>query len=311
MHDSGLLGAVQVWSSKALGWLDAAHAEGRGHFSADVSADMSDDPDETCKPLSECALAASLVLREGVAGTQDTEIARRMIEFCWNQLGRGDFLYERQLRHMMLSDPLEVYHSFVVAGLRHRQMDELLSSSARLRSPHVAESVPNRRLAIANARRVLGVGPSSDWAALASATWLGATPEPWALDVNTAYDVTHTVFHLTDWGAMPGGLPEPMRTYLRQWLPVWVDVWTELGQWDLAGELLLVDTCIGDPQCLADAWEPLLAAQHPDGLTPRDNDPVEDDVDLAFKNHEHTAVVAVCAGTLTLARALGSSPVPQ
>ncbi|MEV6963042.1 hypothetical protein AB0M97_28545 [Streptomyces sp. NPDC051207] len=310
MPDPGLLGAVQQWSSQALGWLHAAHEVGRGHFSADGSSDLSDDVDETYKPLSECALAASLVLREGVAGARDTEIARRMIEFCWNQLGQGDVLYERQLRHLMLSDPMEVYQSFVVAGLRHRQLDELLASSATLRAPHVGEVLPNRRLAIANARRVLGVGPEPDWTALASATWLGATPEPWALDFNTAYDVTHTVFHLTDWGAVPSGLPEPMRRYLRQWLPVWVDVWTELGQWDLVGELLFADACIGDPQCPAEAWEPLLAVQHPDGLTPRDNDPVEDDAELAFKNHEHTAVVAVAAGTLTLARALGSSPAP-
>lgn len=311
MLDPGLLAAVQQWSSNALRWLHAAHNAGRGHFSADGSADLSDDPDESYKPLSESALAASLVLREAVAGSRDTEIAHRMLEFCWHQLGSGNVLYERQLRHLMLTDPMEVYQSFAIAGHRHPQLDDLLASCAALRAPHVGEVLPNRRLAIANARRALGIGPEPDWPALASATWLGATPEPWALDWNTAYDVTHTVFHLTDWGAIPLGLPEPMRSYLRQWLPVWVDIWTELGQWDLVGELLLVDACIGDPQCPAQAWEQMLAVQRPDGLTPRDNDPIEEDADLAFKNHEHTAVVAIMAGTITLARAVGSSLAPR
>ncbi|MGW0602285.1 DUF6895 family protein [Streptomyces sp. NPDC002776] len=34
------------------------------------------------------------------------------------------------------------------------------------------------------------------------------------------------------------------------------------------GELLLVDACIGDPQCPAALWEQMLAVQRPDGLTP-------------------------------------------
>ncbi len=174
---------------------------------------------------------------------------------------------------------------------------------------HAAEILPSRRLAVANARRVVGLEHRPDWAALLAGTWLGATPEPWAVDWMTGYDITHTVFHLTDWGARPDGVPEPVRDYLRRWLPVWVDIWLEVGQWDLVGELLIVDSCIGEPVCGMQGWDVLAGVQHEDGLIPRDNQPVTDDPAQAFQDHEHTAVVAVVAGNVTLARAIGATPV--
>ncbi|MFF7636195.1 DUF6895 family protein [Kitasatospora sp. NPDC008050] len=85
-----------------------------------------------------------------------------------------------------------------------------------------------------------------------------------------------------------------------------VEIWLESGQWDLAGELLAVDACLAEPVCDGQAWQRLAAAQRADGLLPRDSDPVAEDPDRAFKDHEHTAVVAIAAGTLTVARALGS-----
>ncbi|MEU9034100.1 hypothetical protein AB0D45_04195 [Streptomyces sp. NPDC048352] len=300
------LGTVQSWSSHALHWLHTAHAQGYGTLAPDASADLA-DPDSAYKPLGEAALAASLVLRDGVAGSHDARAARALIDSCWNQLQNGDFLYERQLRHLTVSDPMELYAHFVRAGHRHRLLDGLLADYAALRAPAAMEMVPNRRLAVANARRIIGIGPQPDWPALAAATWLGATPEPWAVDWSTGYDITHTVFHLTDWGARPAGLPAPMADYLRNWLPAWVDIWLEVGQFDLVGELLAVDACIGEPVCGPDPWQRLAAVQHPDGLTPRDGDPVADDPRTAFKDNEHTAVVAVVAGTITLSRTLGAA----
>jgi hypothetical protein len=124
------------------------------------------------------------------------------------------------------------------------------------------------------------------------------------------YQVTHTVFHLTDWGARPEDLPAPMRDYLRDWLPVWIDIWLEIGQWDLVGELLAVDSCIGEPVAGPQGWDALAAAQRADGLVPCDSStPVPDDPAEAFRAHEHTAVVAVAASTITLARAVGAGAV--
>lgn len=300
------LSTVQSWSSRALNWLHTAQRQGHGHLPPDATVDLA-DPDGAYKPLGEAALAASLVLRDGVAGSHDTQVARALVDSCWHQLQDGDLLYERQLRHLTLTDPLELYAHFARSGHRHRLLDGLLTDYAGLRAPDAREVVPNRRLAVANARRIVGVGGEPDWQALTAATWLGATPEPWAVDWSTGYDITHTVFHLTDWGARPDDLPAHLADYLRRWLPVWVDIWLEVGQYDLVGELLAVDACIGDPVCGSEPWRRLADVQHADGLTPRDGDPVATDPHTAFKENEHTAVVAVIAGTVTLARALGAA----
>lgn len=296
-------------ASRALSWLHANRE--LGSLPPDVTIDLA-DPDNAYKPLGEAALAASLVLRENVAGPRETQLARELMEFAWQQLREGDLLYERQLRHCLLTDPLETYAHFTRAGYRHARMDRLLAEIVKLRAVQAVESVPNRKLAVANARRVVGLDHESDWADLADRTWLGATPEPWAIDWMTGYDVTHTVFHLTDWGGRPEGLPARMRDYVRTWLPVWVDAWQEVGQWDLMAELLIVDSATGAPVCGSSAWEQLAAVQRADGLTPRDADPVEGDAERVYKDHQHPAIVAVIAGTVALSRSLdaGAAPAP-
>jgi hypothetical protein len=309
LASSATLATASQLGARSLAWLHGQHQQGRGAMPADTTIDMA-DPDGVYKPLGECALAAALVLREQVAGTREKQRARELLDFAWQQLRAGDLLYERQLRHMTLTDPLEIYAHFARAGYRHEPLLDLLGHLAGLRATHAMETYPNRKLAVANARRVVGFDQKPDWAALAAATWLGALPEPWAIDWMTGYHVTHTVFHLTDWGARPQGLPAPMRAYLRDWLPVWADIWLELGQWDLVGELLIVDACLDEPVCDPDNWECLAAAQREDGLLPRDTDPVDDDPERTFKDHEHTAVVSVIAATLAISRALGTRSDP-
>ncbi|MFJ1705940.1 DUF6895 family protein [Kitasatospora sp. NPDC088346] len=304
--DTATLATAHTVAAASLAWLHGQHRQGRGALPADTGIELN-DPDGAYKPLGEYALAASLVLRERVSGAAETRLAADLLAEAWRQLRHGDLLFDRQLRHLLLTDPLETYSHFVRGGYRHPPLDELLVELSRLRAPHAVEMYPNRRLAVANARRVVGLDHRPDWTALCAATWLGARPEPWAIDWTTAYDLTHTVFHLTDWGARPDGLPGPLAAYLRDWLPVWLDVWLEVGQWDLVGELLIVDACLAEPAGTGDAWPRLAGAQRPDGLLPRDAEPVDDgDPDTTFKNHEHTAVVAAVAGTLTLARALGA-----
>lgn len=309
MTDTTVLATAQQLGARAMAWLHASHRRGLGALPDNVVPDLA-DPDDVYKPLGEVALAASLVLRETVTGPREAQTARELLDFSWQQLREGELLYERQLRNPVMTDPLETYAHFARAGYRHPALERLLDSLSRLRAVHAQEIQANRRLAVANARRVVGLDHRPDWAALAAGTWLGARPEPWTVTWMNGYQVTHTVFHLTDWGARPEGLPEPMRDYVRDWLPVWVDIWLEIGQWDLVGELLTVDSCIGEPVTGRGGWEALAAVQRPDGLVPCDSTtPVSDDPAQAFREHEHTAVVTVVASTVTLARALGGAAV--
>ncbi|MDQ0753793.1 hypothetical protein QF034_008024 [Streptomyces africanus] len=85
----------------------------------------------------------------------------------------------------------------------------------------VLEATPTRRLGLSAFQRRFGLTPRPPEAELRDTTWLARTPEPWAVEGHIAYDVTHNVFHLTDWGERPDGLPPGTADYLATWLPVW------------------------------------------------------------------------------------------
>ncbi|MFE2937900.1 DUF6895 family protein [Streptomyces sp. NPDC059255] len=293
-------------SLRALHWLHT-HRE-HGALPPDTTAELA-EPDTVYKPLGETALAASLVLREAVAGSTELRLARELLDFAWKQLGGGDMLHERLLRYPLMSDPLETYAHFARSGYRHEALDRLLDHTTSLRSARAMELLPNRRLAVANAARISGFdggGRAVDWDRLTRATWLGALPEPWLIDWMTAYNMTHTVFHITDWGRLPDELPADLAGYLTRWLPAWIDIWAEIGEWDLVAELMIVGGCLPEPHCDPADWARLAAVQYEDGLLPRDGRPVDADAGERFATHHHTTVVAAVAGTLTVARALGT-----
>lgn len=151
-----------------------------------------------------------------------------------------------------------------------------------LRSWASLELDPTRRLGMSAFQRRFGLPPRPPEADLVGATWLARTPEPWTVSGHIAYDVTHTVFHLTDWGENPDGLPPDIADYLATWLPVWIDDWLDLKRWDLLGELLVVDACLPRPTLDERAWEAFAAAQRPDGAMPAVRDMPEGDPDEVF-----------------------------
>jgi hypothetical protein len=284
---------------RALGWLDAA----RSHFALpqDISAYLN-RPNDDIKRLGELALAVSIVIREGAAGSREAEIARSLVAFTWAELRDGDILEVLQREQPIETYPTETYAWFARIGYRHPRLETLAAHLSGLRAGRVLEVVPNRRLAVFNAERLVGLPHRDNVASLTGQTWLGGTPEPWATDVLTLYAMTHTVFHLTDWGARPDDLPAQLQTYVHAWLPVWLDVYVEAGQWDLVGELLIVDLCLAEPGDYPHAWEALARAQQSDGLLPAGPERVSADVVKAFRDHYHPTVVAAVAGILAVSR---------
>ncbi|MCM2426806.1 DUF6895 family protein [Streptomyces sp. RKAG337] len=291
-------------STKALGWLHEHHR--RGALPEGTGTDVSDPPG-VYKAIGELALAASLVVRESVSGATGLRQARDMMDHAWGQFGEGDLLYARLLRYPLMTDSLETYAHLARGGYRHEPMQQLLRQITGLRSVRSVEHHPNRALAVANAARVTGLegtGRAGDWEELIRATWLGNTPEPWLIDWLTGYSMTHTVFHVTDWGRRPEDLPDDIGDYLAAWLPAWIDIWAEVGEWDLLGELMIVGSCLKEPYLDPGAWELMAGIQHEDGLVPRDASAVSDDPDDRFADQQHTAVVAAIAGTLAVSRTL-------
>jgi hypothetical protein len=287
---------------RALSWVDAK----RNHFALPVG--VSSDrlrPNEDMKPLGELLLVACIAVREGTMGSRETQVASALIEFAWAQLRDGDVLHELQCDQPIETYPIETYAWLARTGHRHPRLDELAAHLNGLRAGRVLEVVPNRALAVFNAERQLGLPQRENPAVLTARTWLGGTPEPWAIDFFTFYAMTHTVFHLTDWGLRPDGLPAHLQSYLLAWLPAWLEVYLEAGEWDLVCELLIVNLCLTQPDDYPHAWEALARAQQPDGLLPARPQRVPTDEAKAFGDHYHSTVVAAIAGILTVSRRIG------
>lgn len=290
-------------SDRALAWLDSV----RGQFALPDNVPEEQIPGKTLKSLSELALMASLVCREAVAGPDSARTARRLLDFAWQQLDEGGVPYRLQAASPAATYPIEMYAPFAAAGYRHPGLDRLTAHLLGLRAGRVIEHVPNRRLAVVAAANAIGVTIPDDVNALIGQTWLGGTPEPWMLDATNAYGVTHTVFHLTDYGASPDSLPAHLHDYLHRWLPVWVEVHCETHLWDLLLELLIVGTCLSPPLFFPAIWEHVATAQRPDGVMPNGVTTPPADTQAAWLNHYHPTIVAVVAGTLTLSRTLAAT----
>ncbi|MEV5643452.1 hypothetical protein AB0L67_25350 [Streptomyces flaveolus] len=287
--------------SRALQWLHT-HRELSALNGKDIAEDL-----DAYKALAETALAAGLVLSEGTAGNRERRLAHHLTEFCWAELKEGSLLYERLLQNPMTTDALEFYAPFSLAGYRHAGMETLIAYLSDAGIGRIVEYVPNRRLAIANALRTTGHDrntQNSNWPDLTQATWLAGNPQPWHINWEIGYALTHTVFHLTDWGRRPTALPDDMASHLTRWLPVWTDIWAETCQWDLVGELLAVGVCLPEPCTELDDWLRLKRLQHSDGLMPCDDRAVAADPATRFEYHHHTTVVSVIAATIALARDL-------
>lgn len=292
-------------SVKALGWLHEHHE--RGALPVGVGTDIS-EPKGVYKALGELSLASSLVLREAVSGANELRLAHTMLDHVWDQFGAGDLLYARLLRYPLMTDSMETYAHLARGGYRHEPMEQLMGHVSGLKSVRAVEHAPNRALAVANAARVAGLdtnGRTGDWEQLIRATWLGNVPEPWLIDWMTGYHMTHAVFHITDWGRRPEDLPEDVNDYLTAWLPAWINAWAEVEEWDLLGELMIVGSCLKEPYRDPGTWDLLARIQHEDGLVPRDGNEIAEDPDVRFADQQHTAVVAVVAGTLAVSRTLG------
>ncbi|GGR19064.1 hypothetical protein GCM10010497_21460 [Streptomyces cinereoruber] len=297
---------------RAMEWL-YEHREG---FRLEPDADPETGFLDRFKPVGEVAMICKVLFREGVAGSHQVDLARRLLDHLWRDvLDGGRMLEEGQRREPISPVPFDVYLPFWEMGYRRPYVDRAVRLNQRLDSWAAMEMRPVRRLGLSAFEHRFGLTPRIPVEEAAARTWLARAPEPWTVEGYAAYDVTHTVFHLTDWGARPADLPPATADYLATWLPVWLDDWLDLRRWDLLGELLVVDACLEHPTLDARAWRAFAAAQQPDGAMPAVRDmPEEGDEDAVFDVVYHSTVVAAFAATLATSRAFsrlaGAPPSP-
>ncbi|MFE2353724.1 DUF6895 family protein [Streptomyces parvulus] len=298
MTDTRLIHGV---GTGALEWL-WAHRDG---FRLEQDVDPETGFLERFKPIGELAVICKVLFREGVAGSRQAQLARQLLDHTWREtLDGGRMLVRGQRVEPFSTIPFEVYLPFKELGYSQPEVEEATVLNHRLDSWSRFPVTPTRRLGLSAFQRRFGLAPRPPEADLAAATWLAGTPEPWTVEGHTAYDITHTVFHLTDWGENPGGLPPGVADYLATWLPVWIDDWLDLQRWDLLGELLVVDACLPRPTLDEAAWRGFAAAQQPDGAMPALRTMPEGDPDTLFDLVYHPTLVAAFASLLATSRAL-------
>jgi hypothetical protein len=287
----------------ALEWL----ATNREHFRVRADDATAFEIRERFKPVGELALVSGVLLREGVAGSRQAALIADLLDFAWQDvLDGGDLLY-RMLRDEPLSPiPMEVYVPFRELGRHHPGIEAHMRVVARTTSWRALESVPHRRLGLTRFAARAELPEYADLAGATRRTWLGQTPEPWTVEYNLAYAITHAVFHLTDWGRHPDHLPADLADYLSLWLPVWIDEWATHRHWDLLGELLVVDACLPEPALDDAVWRYFAAAQTREGVMPVSDTMPTGSPDEVFDLVHHPTIVAAFAATMATSRALAS-----
>ncbi|KUL20562.1 DUF6895 family protein [Streptomyces regalis] len=298
MTDTRLMHTVGV---RALEWL-WAHRDG---FRLEPDVDPEVGFLERFKPVGELALICRVLFREGVAGSRQAELARKLLDHTWRHtLDGGRMLARGQCIEPLSPIPFEVYLPYKELGYSEPEVERATVLYHRLDSWAALELDPTRRLGLSAFQRRFGFTPRTPETDIVGSTWLARTPEPWTVSGHIAYDVTHTVFHLTDWGEHPDALPPDIADYLAMWLPVWIDDWLDLERWDLLGELLVVDACLPRPTLDERAWEGFAAAQQPDGAMPAVRTLPEGEPDEVFDVVYHPTLVAAFASVLATSRAL-------
>ncbi|MFF3488673.1 DUF6895 family protein [Streptomyces sp. NPDC002701] len=296
--------STRLINSVGIGALEWLHAH-RDGFRLEEDVDPEVGFLERFKPVGELALVCAVLFREGVAGSRQAQLARQLIDHAWRDtLDGGRMLVRGQRIEPLSSIPFEVYLPFKELGYGHPEIERTFRLNHRLESYAALEMTPVRRLGLSAFQRRFGLPPQPPESEILGRTWLGRTPEPWTVEGHTAYDITHTVFHLTNWGEDPDGLPAPLAGYLATWLPAWLDDWLDLERWDLLGELLVVDACLPRPTLDERAWEGFAAAQQPDGAMPAMRTMPEAEPDELFDLIYHPTLVAAFASVLATSRVL-------
>ncbi|TDV46878.1 DUF6895 family protein [Actinophytocola oryzae] len=285
----------------ALDWLTANREQFRAR-----GAGVSDfEVKERLKPVGELVLISGVLLREGVAGSRQAKQVSRLLDFVWQEvLDGGDLLFWMQREEPLSPIPMEVYVPFREMGRSHPGIENHLRLVSRTGSWRALEAIPHRRLGLSRFSARADLPVCADVGDAARNTWLGQTPEPWTVDYNLAYAVTHTVFHLTDWGRHPDNLPDEVAEYLALWLPAWIDEWAAEGDWDLLGELLVVDACLPEPALDEDVWRRFAEAQTPEGAMPARGAMPTGAPHEVFDLVHHPTIVAAFAATMATSRAL-------
>lgn len=208
------------------------------------------------KPIGELALCCDIMIRQEFKVTQ----ARRILNWAWGELDYGNFLRTVLLARPSMVMISSLYATFHKNGLYNDFLCSLIKHHALSCFSQSIQYPYWRRLDLELAFYELGV--VSEFRPKFDQTWSFHTPEPWMIDNDAAYALTHEVFYITNFGSYPKLFEQKTLNYIRRWLPVWRRIFLKDDNFDIYAELLMTSLCIGGDKFIHDDFQPLLSEIH-------------------------------------------------
>jgi hypothetical protein len=249
--------AVSEVFNLALKWLEV----NRRNFSLTLAHDDAHRI-QLVKPLGELVLAIELLYRRAPWRVR----AHRMLCWAWEDLNRGDFLLEVLAARPDLMMVATILASFRAVGLHNRKLTRLILYLLSTRYARALQ-LPNWRMLDLRFAMARLKGRAGFPRHLIARMWSRRHPEPWLIDQDSAYALTHEIFYVTDFGRAPYLYPSATREYVALCLPAWLEIFHRKSDLDLFSELLMVCGClrIDPPQ---DAFARVLAPLRKHGFLP-------------------------------------------
>lgn len=190
------------------------------------------------KPIGELALCCDIMIRMRVLVNE----AKSLIEWAWNELDHGEFLLKALISRPSLLMIFSLYATFYRNGFFNERLHNLVSYYSKSSFTKSMQYPYWRRLDLELALFSIGVVDSFN--PKEELTWSFHQPEPWMIDNDSAYALTHEVFYLTDFGLNGTHLSKYTKSYISDWIPTWLKIFLMDSNLDIYSELLMVSACI-------------------------------------------------------------------
>jgi hypothetical protein len=214
------------------------------------------------KPLAEYALCNELLLSYGASSKDHVE----NLAWAWDEIENGGLITRLLLARSDAFSLASLYGPFRRFGFRNERLESVLHEISMLRGTQVAEMQAWTRLGFLHV--IAQVDQVSYDPHAAGATWLLGLPEPWCINDDIVYSVTHEVFYASDFGCSLFSLPENVIRYLNLWIPAWARGYIESKNWDITAELCIVADSLPDFEWDNDPLPLILANQTDAGSVP-------------------------------------------
>lgn len=284
--------------SELLNWVTA----NRDHFSLAHAVDPAHAL-VLLKPLGELALTCDILNRDGDEGKKRQ--AHGLMHWAWLQLDSGRIIHDLLLSRPDLIILSSIYASFHKNGFRRAETLHLLKYLTKTAFASAVQFPNWRRLNFEHALETLGIGRMR--AVGIANMWSTRRPEPWLIEHDSAYAMTHEVFYVTDFGRLRTRLPSKIAEYISIWLPSWIEIFRLEQNFDILAELLMVSCCVNDSPSAGSTYADLANIVRERGFLPgpesggnnlqSNSDSHERSI---FLSNYHTVLVGLLAADLAL-----------